>query len=376
MASLLPDVDPDGLLEYSVVFTDRVLNHMSTRFQVAMRDLDARLRTVYNASAVAVVPGGGTFAMEAVARQLATDQHCVIVRNGWFSFRWSQILEAGKMAASTTVLTARPETDHPQAAFAPPPIDVVCSTIAAQRPAVVFAPHVETSAGMILSEDYIRAMADAVHAVGGLLVLDCVASGAAWIDMAAAGVDVLISAPQKTWSAPPSCGLVMLSAAGRARVEQTQSSSFAANLHRWMQIVDTYRSGGHAYHATLPTDALCGLRDAMEEAMNGGLDALSDAQWRLGREIRAVLAERGYPSVAAPGFEAPGVVVCHTTNPDLHRGAAMAAVGVQIAGGVPLRCGEAAGFMTFRIGLFGLDKLQNVDRTVRLFTEALDRMSV
>lgn len=371
MPSLLPHVDPDGLLEFSVVFTDRVSNHMSASFQQVMVDLDGLLRRAYGAEAVALVPGGGTFAMEAVARQLATGQHCTVLRNGWFSFRWTQIFEAGGIPASHTVLSARPQGDGPQAPFAPAPIAEVVAAIHAERPAVVFAPHVETAAGMILPDDYLRAVADAVHGVGGLLVLDCVASGAIRVDMKTVGVDVLISAPQKGWSAPPSCGMVMLSAAAAARVEATTSTSFAADLKKWLQIMAAYTGGGHAYHATLPTDALAALRDAMLEAESVGFAVLADAQQQLGRRIRAVLEAAGFPPVAAEGFQAPGVVVSHTTDPGIKSGRKFAAVGLQIAGGVPLRCGEHPDFSTFRVGLFGLDKLTDVERTVRNFTEAL-----
>ncbi len=371
MPSLLPDLDPDGLLEFSVVFTDRAKNHMSASFQQVMRDLDARLRRVYGAAAVALVPGGGTFAMEAVARQLATGQSCLVLRNGWFSFRWSQIFEAGGIPASHTVLSARTLHDGPQAPFVPAPIDEVVAAIRSQRPAVVFAPHVETASGMILPDDYLRAVADAVHGVGGLLVLDCVASGAIWVDMAAVGVDVLISAPQKGWSAPPSCGMVMLSPAGLARVKATTSTSFAADLRRWLEIMEAYTAGGHAYHATLPTDALTVLRDAMAEADAVGLETLREAQWSLGRAARAALEAAGFPPVAAPGFQAPGVIVSHTTDPDIKSGRRFSEAGLQIAGGVPLRCGEHADFSTFRIGLFGLDKLTDVDRTLGHLTAAL-----
>jgi aspartate aminotransferase-like enzyme len=228
---------------------------------------------------------------------------------------------------------------------------------------------------MILPDDYLRAVADAAHGVGGLLVLDCVASGCIWVDMEAIGVDVLISAPQKGWSAPPSCGMVMLSGAGRAAVEASTSTSFAADLKKWMQIMDAYIAGGHAYHATLPTDALVRLRDAMLEAEAAGFEPLRDAQQRLGDRVRAVLQDAGFPSVAAPGFQAPGVVVSHTTDPGVKSGRKFAAAGLQIAGGVPLRCGEHADLSTFRVGLFGLDKLADIERTVGHLTAALQAMS-
>lgn len=371
MPSLLPDVDPDGLLEYSVVFTDRALNHMSACFQQVMRDLDAMLKAAYHAEAVALVPGGGSYAMEAVARQLATGQRCLVIRNGLFSHRWVQIFEAGQIPSHTTVLDAQPTHGGRQAPYTPAPIETVQATIAAERPAVVFAPHVETAAGMMLPDRYLRALAEAVHAVGGLFVLDCVASGAAWVDMADIGVDVLISAPQKGWSAPPSCGMVMLSAAGRAAVEARTSTSFANDLRRWMQIMDAYLAGGHAYHATMPTDALRVLRDAMRESREVGFEALREAQHALGARCRALLRERGFPSVAAEGFEAPGVVVCYTDDPAIKNGSRLAQAGVQIAGGVPLRVGEPDDFSTFRVGLFGLDKLADVDGTIARLSAAL-----
>ncbi|TRO42316.1 alanine--glyoxylate aminotransferase family protein [Pseudomonas sp. ALS1279] len=374
MSHICPDIDPDGLLEYSVVYTDRSLNHMSQSFQGVMRDISVTLKQVYNAHAVAVVPGSGTYGMEAVARQLATDQTCLVIRNGWFSYRWTQIFEMGRIPAEAHVLKARPVADGPQAAFAPAPLDEVLTTIAEQKPQVVFAPHVETSSGMILPDDYLRAVSDAVHAVGGLFVLDCIASGALWVDMQACGVDVLISAPQKGWSASPCCALVMMSEAAQARVEATQSSSFACDLKKWLQIMQAYEQGGHAYHATMPSDALARFRDAMLEAKALGFDRVRQQQQELGDRVRALLAARGFKSVAAEGFEAPGVVVCYTDDGQIKTGAKFAAVGLQIAAGVPLQCDEPADFQTFRLGLFGLDKLGNIERTVATLEQALDKV--
>ena len=375
MPGLLPDVDPDGLLEYSVVYTDRAVNHMSQSFQLAMRDISATLKSVYNARSVAVVPGSGTFGMEAVARQFANDEHCLVVRNGWFSYRWTQILEAGSIPASHTVLKARPTEEGPQAFYGPPAIELVEQTISAERPKVVFAPHVETSAGMILPDDYIRRLADAVHAVGGLFVLDCIASGAIWVDMEELGVDVLCSAPQKGWSASPCAGLVMMNDRAIAAMESTTSSSFACDLKKWTEIMEAYEQGGHAYHATMPTDALIVFRDAMAEAELYGFAKLKSEQQELGDRIRALLAQYGFKSLAAPGFAAPGVVVAYTDDPDIKNGSKFAAAGIQIAAGVPLACDEPADFSTFRMGLFGLDKLHNVDRTVAFLEAALSRMS-
>lgn len=373
MPGLLPDVDPDGLLEYSVVYTDRSLNHMSQRFQGVMRDVSATLKRVYRARSVAIVPGSGTFGMEAVARQFATNQHCLIVRNGQFSYRWSQILEMGAIATSTTVLKARrldPQDDR--SPFAPAPIEEVERTIREERPGVVFAPHVETSAGLLLPDDYLRRVAAAAHEVGGLFVLDCIASGTLWVDMQEIGVDVLVSAPQKGWSGLPCCGMVMLSERARARIEETVSTSFACDLRKWLWIMETYENGGHAYYATLPTDGLARLRDIMHETAEYGFDKVCEEQWALGRGVRELLARYGYRSVAAPGFEAPGVVVCYSDDPGIV--AKFAAAGVQVAGGVPLMCDEGENYQAFRIGLFGLDKLHETERSLANLEAALKQV--
>ncbi len=372
MPGLLPDVDPDGLLEYSVVFTDRSLNHMSQAFQGVMNDISASLQRTYNADEAVVVPGGGTYAMEAVARQFATAKRCLVIRNGWFSFRWTQIFEMGDIPSEATVLQARRADNSPQPAFAPVPIEEAVAAIAEQRPQVVFAAHVETSAGMLLPPDYVQALAEAVHAVGGMLVLDCIASGAIWVDMRTSGVDVLISAPQKGWSGPPCAGLVMLNQRAREALASSTSTSFACDLGKWSQIMQAYVNGGHAYHATLPTDSLRAARDAMRDTESFGLEQARERQQALGDAVRALLAERGFKSVAAEGFRAPGVVVCYTSDPDIHNGRKFAAAGLQIAAGVPLRCGEPEDFRTFRLGLFGLDKLSDVERTLASLARALD----
>ncbi len=374
MPALRPDVDPDGLLEYSVVFTDRSLNHMSAKFQATMREISATLKEVYGAASVALVPGGGTFAMEAVARQFAGGRHAFILRNGWFSYRWTQIFEAGGFAAETTVMKARAAGNAAQAPFAPAPIADVVARIHEARPDVVFAPHVETSAGLILPDDYLAQVAAAAHDVGALFVLDCIASGCIWVDMAATGVDVLISAPQKGWSASPSAGMVMLSDRARARIDGTTSSSFAMDLKKWLSIMETYEKGGHAYHATMPTDALVGLCDAMAEARAVGFDRLKAAQWELGTAVRAMLAAKGLRSVAAEGFQAPGVVVSYTDTPEVESGKAFLARGMQIAAGVPLQCDEGEGFRTFRLGLFGLDKLADVPGAVARLKAVADEV--
>ncbi|MCE8546832.1 alanine--glyoxylate aminotransferase family protein [Ruegeria pomeroyi] len=374
MAALLDTVDPDGLEEFSVVFTDRSLNHMSTVFQQVMRDISDMLRAVYNADAVAVVPGGGTYAMEAVARQFAQGARVLVVRNGWFSYRWSQIIETGGLTAETTVMKARRSGNESTAPFAPAPIEDVVAAIREQKPDVVFAPHVETAAGVILPDDYITAMASAAHEVGALMVLDCIASGCVWVDMQATGVDVLISAPQKGWSASPCAGLVMLSERGEARLAETQSDSFAIDLKKWRDIMKAYEGGGHAYHATMPTDALRAFRDTMAETRDYGFDKLREAQWALGNGVRALLKGKGIVSVAAEGFGAPGVVVSYTSDPEIQNGKKFAVLGMQIAAGVPLQCDEPADFRTFRLGLFGLDKLYDVDGTIDRLKRVLDQV--
>ncbi|MCX7172855.1 MAG: alanine--glyoxylate aminotransferase family protein [Proteobacteria bacterium] len=371
MPSLLPNVDPDGLLEYSVVYTDRSINHMSKFFQGAMKDISFTLKRAYNARSVVVVPGSGTFGMESVARQFATGRKCLVIRNGWFSYRWSQIFEMGKIPTESTVLKARPTQSGRQAAYAPVPIEEAIAAIKEMKPDVVFAPHVETASGIMLPDDYLRALADATHSVGGLFVLDCVASGTVWVDMEANGVDVLISAPQKGWSGPPCCALVMLGALARERIESTTSTSFACDLRKWLQIMETYEQGGHAYHATMPTNALCAFRDVMKETEQCGFDKVRAAQLELGSKVRALLAGKGFRSVAAEGFLAPGVVVSYTDDEAIRTGKKFLDAGLQIAAGVPLQCDEPEDFKTFRIGLFGLDKLANIDRTVASLAKVL-----
>jgi aspartate aminotransferase-like enzyme len=358
------DVDPDGLLEYSVVFTDRSLNHMSDRFVGVMQDIVDVLRTTYAAETVAVVPGGGTYAMEAVARQLATGRRCLVVRNGLFSYRWSQIFDAGSVASGTTVCSARPVSGDRQAPWTPAPVAEVVEAIERDRPEVVFAAHVETAAGMVLPDDYVRALAAAAHGVGGLFVLDCIASGALWVDMTELGVDVLLSAPQKGWSGSPCAGYVMLGSAGRDRVMSTTSTSFAVDLQKWLTITEAYTQGQTPYHATMPTDTLAHDAALMLETRAAGLEELRRAQVALGTRVRALLAARGFPSVAAEEYAAPSVVVAYTDDPEVRSGAKFRRRGVQVAAGVPLMCGEGDDFSTFRVGLFGLDKLGDVDGTV------------
>ena len=374
MPGLLPDIDPEGLLEYSVVYTDRSLNHMSQVFQTVMNDISATLKSVYNAQAVAVVPGSGTFGMEAVARQFASGKKCMVIRNGWFSFRWTQIFEKGSIPAHSTVLKARRTHDGPQAPFAPAPIEEVVLAIKSEKPDVLFAPHVETASGIMLPDNYIRALADAVHSVGGLFVMDCIASGTIWVDMEVSGVDILISAPQKGWSASPCCALVMLSALGQERIKNTESSSFSCDLRKWLNIMEAYENGGHAYHATMPTDSLRRFRDIMKETEEYGFEKVRNEQQELGDKIRTMLAAKGIKSVAAEGFQAPGVVVSFTDENGIQTGEKFAEIGFQVAAGVPLQCDEPEDYQSFRLGLFGLDKLHNVRRTVEKIEGALNQI--
>ena len=374
MPALLPHIDPDGLLEFSVVYTDRALNHMSQRFQGVMRDISTMLKSVYGAKSSVLVPGSGTFGMESVARQFASGKNVLVIRNGWFSYRWTQIFDMGNIPTHATILKARRLSNDSQAAWIPCPIEEVVATILAEKPAVVFAPHVETSAGMILPDGYLRAVADAVHQVGGLFVLDCIASGTIWVDMKATGVDVLVTAPQKGWSGSPCCAMVMLSERARAAIDSTTSSSFACDLKKWLQVMESYENGTHMYHTTMPTDAITRLQEVMHETQDYGFDKVCAEQWDLGHKVRALMEGRGIRSVAAPGFQAPGVVVSYTTDTAMHNSKGFSALGLQTAAGVPLQCDEPADFMTFRIGLFGLDKLHNADRSVTHLAAALDEM--
>ena len=364
MPGLLPNIDPDGLLEYSVVYTDRSLNHMSHSFQNVMKEVSESLKNVYNAEAVVLVPGGGTYAMEAVARQFATDKSCLVLRNGWFSYRWSQILEMGDIPSEQEVLKASKINDGSQAPFAPADVNEVVKQIKSQKPAMVFAPHVETSAGIILPDDYIQTVVEAVHSVGGMFVLDCIASGAIWIDMEKLGVDILVSAPQKGWSASPSFGMVMLSSSASKKIHETKSTSYSCDLLKWLQIMQAYENGGHAYHATMPTDAIKHFRDTINETAEFGFDNARQKQQELGDRVRGLLSKYNFISVAADGFLAPGVVVSYTSDKEIHNGSKFKDMGMQIAAGVPLKCDEGDDYQTFRLGLFGLDKLKDVDAAV------------
>jgi len=374
MSSVYPQIDPDGLLEYSVVYTDRAVNHMSQSFQQVMIDISATLKEVYGASAVAVVPGSGTFGMEAVARQFAINKKCLVIRNGWFSYRWTQIFEMGNIPSKEIVCRARQTGKENTAPFMPVPIDELVAVIRNEKPDLVFAPHVETSSGMLLPDEYVKAVGHAVREVGGLFVLDCIASGAIWVDMLQAAVDVLISAPQKGWSGSPCAALVMMSDRARKRIDDTASNSFACDLAKWLWIMETYEQGGHAYHATMPTDGLVTFSRMMNEMKQIGFDTVYHRQQELGDRVRSLLDMKGFKSVAADGYDAPGVVVCYTDDPGIQNGSKFAELGLQIAAGVPLRCGEPDGFSTFRLGLFGLDKLNNIDAAVATLEKALDQV--
>ena len=374
MPGLIPQIDPDGLLEFSVVYTDRALNHMSKRFQGVMCDISGILKEVYQSHSAVLVPGSGTFGMESVARQFAGDQKVMVLRNGWFSYRWSQIFDMGHIPSETIVLKARPLSSDAQSAWVPCPIEEVVQRINQDKPAVVFAPHVETSCGMILPDAYLKQVSEAVHSVGGLFVLDCIASGAMWVDMKATGVDVLVSAPQKGWSGSPCCAMVMLSERARKAIDSTQSSSFACDLKKWLQIMESYENGSHSYHTTMPTDALTRLREVMQETKAYGFEKVRQEQIELGKRVRDLLESRTIQSVAAEGYKAPGVVVSYTTDPEIQNSKKFLALGLQTAAGVPLQCDEPANFMTFRIGLFGLEKLHNIDRSVEHISLALDKL--
>ena len=374
MPGLLPNIDPDGLLEYSVVYTDRSLNHMSHSFQTAMNDVSSSLKKVYNAESVVLVPGGGTYSMEAVARQFATDKNCLVIRNGWFSYRWSQIFEMGNIPSKLTVLKASRKIDGSQQPFSPVDIELVIEKIKTEKPAMVFAPHVETSSGIILPDEYIRSISEAVHLVGGMFVLDCIASGAIWVDMEKCGVDVLVSAPQKGWSASPAFGMVMLSKNASEKIHDTQSTSFSCDLLKWLQIMQAYENGGHAYHATTPTDAIKHFRDTINETAEFGFDRARDKQQELGDRVRELLHKHNFISVAAEGFHAPGVVVSYTNDKAIHNGSKFKDIGIQIAAGVPLQCDEGGDYQTFRLGLFGIDKLKNVDAAVQKLEDAFNKL--
>lgn len=375
--NIIPKEDFGEFKEYSVIHTDRSLNLMSDPFQRVMRDLNLLLKKTYNADKVAIIPGSGTFGMEAVARQFATDEHVMVIRNGWFSYRWTEIFEMGDIPKSHTVLKAKPvdpSLDQEQYQYAPCPVDEVVAKIYEERPATLFCAHVETSTGMILPDDYIRKVSAAMHDIGGIFVLDCIASGTVWADMKDLGADIVISAPQKGWTGPCCAGLVMMSEHAIQKMETTKETSFAMSLKRWSAIMDTYEAGGFGYHTTMPTDALRDFHEISVETLKVGLPELKENQLELGKQARAALDERGLTSVSAPGYQAPGVLVYHspsdTANPEMM--AKFKKHSLQIAMGVPWQLDEPEGMKTFRLGLFGLDKLGDIDGTLSTLTAALD----
>jgi len=382
MYPVIPKDDFGEYSEYSVIFTNRALNLMSDPFQRVMRDLNNLLKETYNAEKVAIIPGSGTFGMEAVARQFVTGKHAMVIRNGWFSYRWTEIFDMGgenTIPSSHTVLKAQPQpaadgSDHVQ--YAPYPIDDLVEKVREERPAAIFAPHVETSTGMMLSDEYIRAAADAVHEVGGLFVLDCIASGTVWADMKDLGVDVVISAPQKGWTGPCCAALVMMSEAAVEKLQTTSETSFSMSLKRWSAIMDTYEAGGFGYHTTMPTDGLRDFHEISVETLKFGLPELKEGQLNLGWKARKAMDVRGLTSVAAPGSQAPGVLVFYSPagveNPVMMN--RFKDHGLQIAMGVPWRIDEPEGLKTFRMGLFGLDKVGKPQETVDVMTKALDQV--
>lgn len=375
MDASTPQPRLSNLREFSVVFTDRSLNSMSSSFQEVMCGLHEGLTDVYGAKSCVIIPGGGSYAMEAVARQFARNEKVLVIRNGWFSFRWTQIFDQGVTPTHAEIVKAQPDTDLADQQFSPAPIEDIVAMIKSTKPRLVVSPHVETSAGLLMPDDYLTQIAKAAHEVGAIFVLDCVASGALWVDMAKIGVDVLITAPQKGWTSTPCAGVVMLSEAAVARLDETQSDSFVLDLKKWHQIMSAYLNGGHAYHATMPTDGLSQFYDTLCEVKSFGYDRAKQAQIELGSRLRLLMEQRGYKSLAADGFKSPSVIVSHTERDDMKNGAAFAANGVQIAAGVPLECGESAAFKTFRVGLFGLDKLADIDGTISDFMQALDTVS-
>lgn len=358
------------LLEYSVVYTDRSINLMSAPFQECMKDMSRILKEVYHAHSTAIIPGSGSYAMEAVARQFATGKKALVLRNGYFSFRWSDIFAVCKIPSAETVLKATCGDASMEPAMSPVAVDVAVATILAEKPDVVFAPHVETSTGILLPDDYIKKVTEAVHSVGGIFVLDAIAAGTLWANMEDLGVDVLVTAPQKGWSGPACAGIVMLNEKARALSDAAESTSFAVNLGKWLTVMDKYEAGGFMYYTTLPTDALMAFHKVMLETKDTiGFPAAKEAALKLGGLVRASMAKHGLKSAAAAGFESPTVVVSYSQS-DAMVGK-FKEQGIQIAGGVPFKCDEPEGLKTFRIGLFGIDKMRNPDRTAAILDEKL-----
>jgi len=393
-------VQASELKEYSVIYTDRAKNLMAGSFSQAMTDISTELCSVYNAHKCVMIPGSGTYAMEAVAGQFARHKHeadyspCMVIRNGYFSFRWSDIWSfvyppACARSPELIVLKAQPTNNEPdnKPQFAPPALEDVVAEIKAKKPCVVFAPHIETSAGIVLSDDYVRSLAAATHDAcpDAIFVLDCIASGNRWTDMQALGVDVLITAPQKGWTGPACVGIAMMGERAceimaKQNAVSPKGHSFSCNLAKWAGVADAYaQPGGFMYHTTLPTDSLMVFRDVIMETKEFGYEQCEERMCQLGDGIRNVLESRGFKSVAAPECAAPTVVVSYNRqDEDAAILGKLKGEGIQVAGGVPLKIDEPwDGFAappTFRLGLFGLDKLKNVDHTVAVFEGALDKV--
>ena len=342
-----------------------------TRSQI-MNDIDSTMKEAYNATSTIVMPGSGSYGMEAVARQWATNKKVMVLRNGYFSYRWTDIFDQTGIPAETIVLKGVPADDSAQPQFKPHPIEDVVAAIKSEKPSVVFAPHVETSTGIILPDDYLRKISQAVHAHGGLFVLDCIASGTVWVDMKDTGVDCILSAPQKGWTGPACASLMMLSERGDHVTRNSTSTSMVINMRKWLEIMDAYNNGGFAYYTTMPTDALNLFRDAALETKELGFKKAADMAWELGNECRTMMKSKGLRTVSAPGYEAPGVSVWYTGEPDMFN--KFKSHGFQIAAGVPFMINEPPGNFTFRIGLFGLDKLQRKETTIKTLEKTLDRI--
>ena len=375
---IFPDVDPDGLLEYSVIFSDRSLNMMSMNFRQVMQDISKELKNVYNAQSTAIVPGSGTFGMEAIARQFGNGEKCLILRNGWFGFRFTEIFRRGKIASEVKPIFAiekeNAEGQNIKRDYSPPPLKTIVDEILSFKPKLVYATHVETSTGIIIPDEYIKGIGEATKSIGGLFVLDCVASGSLFVDMEILGIDLLLTAPQKGWSSTPCAGVIMLNKNAREKIKKTTSSSYSCDLHKWLTVMESYEDNNYTYHTTFPTDGLKNFRTNILEIKKIGYQKTTDLQIQLGQKMRKLTEDFGYVSVAAKGYKAPTVIVNYTSEEDMKSGKKFADLGVQIAAGMPLEIGEPSDFMSFRIGLFGIDKLLNIDRTVENFKAALEKI--
>ena len=370
-ATPLPEgPDPAGLKEYSVVYTDRALNHMSTKYCDVAKEVSSTLNEVYNSHRAVMLPGSGTYGMEATARALATDKKVLVLRNGYFSYRWTDIFDQTGIPSDVTVLKGSPVGASSRPQFTPHPLEDVLATIRREKPAVVFAPHVETSTGIKLPDEYVAEVGAAVQEHGGHFVLDCIASGTYWTDMKALNVDVVITAPQKGWTGPACVGLTMLSERATEAVRASKPKSMVLNLSKWLDVAESYDNGGFMYYTTMPTDAITLFRDVAAETKEYGFAKAKEDFILLGQEVRDMMASKGFTTVAADGYHAPGVVVAYTDDPNMFP--KFKSQGFQVAAGVPFMIDEPTGNHTFRIGLFGIDKLYNRARTVSRLAEGID----